>query len=87
MEWLSELERSHVRLKGCSPLLQTVDGQAISHSQIVLVVALMDIAIGRPGALGATTAATSVGGKAALLSYKAKRRERGQPVKPVVLQK
>jgi hypothetical protein len=46
MEGLRKLERSHVRLKGGRPVLQTGDGQVISDAQIVPVVALVNGAIG-----------------------------------------
>ena len=43
--WLSELERSHVGLKFGSHLLETVDRQMISCTQIVLVIVLVNGAI------------------------------------------
>ena len=42
------LERSHVGLKFGRHLLETVDGQMISGAEIVLVVVLVNGAIGRP---------------------------------------
>src|SRR5216683_1115804 len=43
--WFSELERSHVGLKFGSHLLETVDRQMISGTQIVLVIVLVNGAI------------------------------------------
>ncbi len=45
MNWLGELERSHIGLKFGSHLLETVDRQMISSAQIVLVVVLVHGAI------------------------------------------
>ncbi len=64
---LRKLERSQVRLESGSHLLETVDRQMISGAQIVLVVVLVNGAIGR---------------ETALLADKTERRERRQPVKP-----
>ena len=50
MAKLRKLERSQVRLEFGSHLLKTVDGQMISDTKIVLVVMLVNGAIGRPAA-------------------------------------
>jgi hypothetical protein len=70
-------------LKGSSRLLESADGETLSHAEIVLVVTMMDAAKGRPETLGVEMAATSACAKAVKLAYKAKRGERGQPLKPL----
>ena len=47
---LSQLERRHVGLKFGRHLLERVNGQMISGAKIVLVVVLVNGAIGRPAA-------------------------------------
>jgi hypothetical protein len=53
-KWLRPLERSQARLKVSRHLFQTLDGQAISDPQPVLVVATMDAAMSDPAAGGHT---------------------------------
>ena len=64
---LSPLERRHVSLEGSRRLLQRADGQVISSGQIVLVVVLMKVTVGRPGAFWVATAPSAIGGQATLL--------------------
>ena len=66
-----ELARFQVGLQSGSGLLQTGDCQALGDSQIRLVVALMDDAMGLPGARRSPLVVDSTGSKASTFSDKA----------------
>src|SRR5439155_3288894 len=83
VERLSKLERVDVSLEDSRHLLQTGDRQLVGDAHRVLVVLLVDAAIGSPGARWAPVLGVSVGRETPLLSDKAKRGERSQPVKPL----
>lgn len=83
MEWLSYLKRVHVRLESGPCLLQRGNRQAERSSQPVPIVMLVEAAMGRPGARGASAVDFAVGGQASLLFHEVEGRERGQPVKPL----
>src|SRR6266566_1460319 len=77
---LSSLERSHVGLKCCRHLLQTVDRQLIGDAQCLLAVALVDDAMGSPRTRAVIMA---IGGEAPLLPHEAERGDARQPIKPL----
>src|SRR6266852_7741694 len=81
-ELLSSLARVHVGLQGGCRLLQTIDRQVLRHAQMWLVVALMDDAMGLPGA-GRTLVIDTAGGEATPFAHKPEGRHGSQPGKPL----
>jgi hypothetical protein len=64
-------------------LLQTGDRQLIRDDQGVLVVVLVDPAMGSPGACWAPVLGVAVGGETHLLPHEAERGEGREPLKPL----
>src|SRR5437660_7672779 len=80
---LSKLEHGQLRLQASGHLFQTVNSQAVSHAQPVLVMAAMKTAMGNPAARRFAVIRLAVGGKATRLSDEAERRKSRQPIKPL----
>jgi hypothetical protein len=83
LEGLSKLERVHVSLEDGRHLLQTGDRQLVGDAQRVLVVLLVDAAMGSPGARWAPVLGVSVGRETPLLPHEAERGDGREPLKPL----
>jgi hypothetical protein len=73
-----------VSLEDGRPLLQTGDRQLVSDAQRMLVVVLVDPAMGSPGARWAPMLGVAIRGETPLLTDEAERGDGRQPLKPVL---
>src|SRR2546425_110598 len=83
VERLSKLERVHVSLEDGRHLFQPGDRQLVGDAQRVLVVVLVEPAMGSPGARWAPVLGFSVGRETSLLPHEAERGDGREPLKPL----
>jgi hypothetical protein len=83
VERRSKLERVHVSLEDGRHLLQTADRQLVGDAQRMLVIVLVDPAMGSPGARWAPMLGVAVGGETPLLPHEAERGDAREPLKPL----
>src|SRR5260370_19660632 len=83
MNQLSDLAFVPVSLQGGRRLLQRRQRQMIGGAQVVLVVLLVDGAVGAPAARALASPGVAVSMEAPLLADEAERGQGGQPVEPL----